>query len=207
MPINIPATGLPDTAKVVFTYSDVKLLGDGATVQDHNTYRANSIFDPDFTATGVQPPMRDFWAQAYAFYKVDKADITVTFLNTAETFPTFAYIYADDDTADDTAIVEDIIPVNIRDINSVIMPASNSGVGGGSHTISLSIIPRKVNPVHDDFIWTSMGANPATESVFHVGVISAVASTVASGGVTALIRVTYHVTLGGRIIEVMRDID
>lgn len=208
MVINITESGLPNFAKVVFTYPDVKVLGDGAAVQDHNSYRANSIFDPDFTATGVQPPMRDFWAQAYAFYRVDKCVVKVTFLNTAETAPTFGYIYADDDNDDDTAIVEDIIPTNIQGINSVIIPASGSGMSGAPHTISLTIFPKRVNPhMIDQEEWTPFNENPATEVQAHIGVISAVSSAIATGAVTALMHITYHCTLAGRIIEMQRDID
>lgn len=46
-------------------------------------FRANSIFDPNFTGTGHQPYGHDTYQSIYNHYKVDRATITVTLNSSA----------------------------------------------------------------------------------------------------------------------------
>ncbi|AXH75925.1 MAG: putative capsid protein [Cressdnaviricota sp.] len=75
----LPTTLVPSTKVVTLRYcQDVTIDG---TIGGPGTYqfRANSIFDPDYTGVGHQPLGRDQWAQYYDHYIVIGAKITATF--------------------------------------------------------------------------------------------------------------------------------
>lgn len=49
------------------------------------TWRANSLFDPDFTGAGVQPLGFDQWSALYSTYRVWQCDYEITFANLTST--------------------------------------------------------------------------------------------------------------------------
>jgi len=61
----------PDVMRVRMEYADgLALSGGGIAGLNVNVYRANSLFDPDFTGGGGQPLGRDQWAAFYRRYRV-----------------------------------------------------------------------------------------------------------------------------------------
>jgi len=66
--------GLPTRKKINLRYCDEILVTGAGTVGVH-TFRLNSMFDPDYTATGHQPMGRDQWAAFYGRYVVANAVI------------------------------------------------------------------------------------------------------------------------------------
>lgn len=85
---NFP-TGLPNVATVKLNYSTglalVSTIGNQATY----TFRANSIFDPDFTGSGHQPMNFDVWAAQYNHYVVLGSKITCQFAGGAVATPSY----------------------------------------------------------------------------------------------------------------------
>lgn len=57
---------------------DVAQNGSSGSIQ---VFRANSIFDPDFTGTGHQPIFRDLWASQYDYYAVIQCDYIIRMYN------------------------------------------------------------------------------------------------------------------------------
>ena len=63
--------GYNNNYTVRLTYADAfNLLITNAGGGTSHTFRTNSIYDPDYTATGHQPLMRDLWASQYDYYTV-----------------------------------------------------------------------------------------------------------------------------------------
>lgn len=71
-------TSFPKTRKIVMKYQDsLDLVSSVLTPQPIYVWRANSIFDPDFTGIGHQPLGHDEWQKYYNKYVVLKSTITV----------------------------------------------------------------------------------------------------------------------------------
>jgi len=76
---------VPDAKIVKFRYVDtVSRNPSVGGVASTYLFRANSIFDPDFTAIGHQPLGHDEWSVFYDHYTVLGARITATFLSTSD---------------------------------------------------------------------------------------------------------------------------
>lgn len=63
-------------------YNDGITIDPGVGFIGAHVFRANSIFDPDFTGVGHQPMGHDTWATLYEHYTVVGAKITCTFYST-----------------------------------------------------------------------------------------------------------------------------
>lgn len=71
-------SGFPSRKRVKLRYTDATITIDpGAGLTASNVFRANSVYDPDFTNTGHQPMGFDQWAVIYSRYTVLGAKITV----------------------------------------------------------------------------------------------------------------------------------
>ena len=70
VPRNIPH-GYNNNFTVCLSYGDSRLISiNMAGGYDIRTWSANGIYDPDITATGHQPMLRDLWASQYDYYTV-----------------------------------------------------------------------------------------------------------------------------------------
>lgn len=70
------SNGFPVKANVKLKYSATISLNAGANSRAINSFRANSVFDPDFTGVGHQPLGFDQWAAVYGAYRVTKCTVT-----------------------------------------------------------------------------------------------------------------------------------
>lgn len=80
-------SGMPKRIAVKLRYTDIFTF-DGTTVAARNTFRANSLFDPDYTGTGHQPYYFDQWATMYNNYTVTGCHVRVQFVATTASPPT-----------------------------------------------------------------------------------------------------------------------
>lgn len=83
-----------NTYTVRLTYADnyrhdVAISGAASAVQ---TFRMNSIFDPDITGTGHQPLLRDLWASQYDYYAVLQCDYKIRMYNAFSDSVTFTAV-------------------------------------------------------------------------------------------------------------------
>lgn len=88
----------PNTKIVRHKYCDVITLPAGAAAgfPSYYQFRANSMFDPDYTGTGHQPMFRDEMAAQYKSYTVLKSYIRITFPPELDT-PQTIQLWVDDD--------------------------------------------------------------------------------------------------------------
>lgn len=79
---NTPQRMLSVPAPAQLTYSDHYTLNPGvAGAASTNVFRLQSIFDPDLTGVGHQPPGHDELANLYERYQVWKVDFKVSFVS------------------------------------------------------------------------------------------------------------------------------
>lgn len=76
--------GVPDTQFTILRYVDT-ISFTGAPAQ--YTFRANSLFDPDFTSTGHQPYYFDQYIASYEKYRVFKTHCILRCTNISQTVP------------------------------------------------------------------------------------------------------------------------
>jgi len=67
----------PPRKTVALRYVDTVSIDGGVSSTGVYEFRANSIFDPDYTSTGHQPMFRDTYSAIYSQYKVNYATITL----------------------------------------------------------------------------------------------------------------------------------
>lgn len=82
VPRNVPHL-FNNTYTVKLSYADnyrhdIAQNGGASAVQ---TFRMNSIFDPDITGTGHQPLLRDLWASQYDYYAVLECEYKIRMYN------------------------------------------------------------------------------------------------------------------------------
>lgn len=82
-PQHIVRTGFPRTNMVRLRYVDGFSLDPSAGTLATHVFRANSIYDPNYTSLGHQPMNTDLWAQLYNHYTVVGAKITLHVHNAA----------------------------------------------------------------------------------------------------------------------------
>jgi len=93
----------PDTRLVRHKYGDTILLAGGGApgLPTSWSFRANSMYDPDYTGVGHQPMFHDEMAAQYRYYTVMRSWITVTFPNDAS-IPQNLFLICDSDQAAST---------------------------------------------------------------------------------------------------------
>lgn len=72
----------PTRQRAVLRYSTNHTFNPTSVLPDTYIFRANSIFDPDYSGTGHQPYGHDQYQAIYKYYRVKKAIITVTSAST-----------------------------------------------------------------------------------------------------------------------------
>lgn len=99
-PTRVPRSmsGFPSTKSVMMRYCTAFTLSSTTGTLPIQRFRANSIYDPDYTGAGHQPLGHDQWAQFYTSYVVTSSKITVWFSNAAgveTTLPVIGIILQD----------------------------------------------------------------------------------------------------------------
>jgi hypothetical protein len=73
-----PAMIMPDSLFVKLKYVDQFVLNPTSASTDNYVFRANSLFDPNYTGTGHQPYGYDQWATFYSSWVVERCVLTFT---------------------------------------------------------------------------------------------------------------------------------
>jgi hypothetical protein len=63
------SANIPDMSALKFIYEDYRTITSSSGIGEY-VYRLNSLFDPDFTGVGGQPPGFDQWKLLYGVYRV-----------------------------------------------------------------------------------------------------------------------------------------
>lgn len=101
IPRNIFA--FPDKIITQLRYAEFDIFTSTSGGAGGYKYRANAIYDPNYTSTGHQPLYRDEYAAIYNHYTVIHSKIEVTFINQSDA-PWVTGIVIDDDTSSATGI-------------------------------------------------------------------------------------------------------
>lgn len=74
----VAPSGMPRVDRAKIRYSDVVTVSSTTGILGSYVFRANSIYDPDFTGTGHQPMSHDTWSTLFNHYTVTGAKMTIT---------------------------------------------------------------------------------------------------------------------------------
>lgn len=161
---------VPDSKIVKLRYVQQIGLDAGAGLASAHVFRANSIFDPDYSGTGHQPLGHDQWAVFYDHYNVISSKCTAQFIATGTNSST------------DACMVGILLKDNISPITdpTTIMEQSNSGYSflSGQTASSVKTIRKGysakqffgLKDVKDNRSITggNMGGNAGDDALFHV---------------------------------------
>jgi len=79
-----PSVGFPQKLVIKHIYKDNQALTSTLGVTQRYLFRANGMFDPDFTGTGHQPMYFDQLAALYDHYTVTRSKIKISIVNTTQ---------------------------------------------------------------------------------------------------------------------------
>lgn len=162
-------------------YSTVVSIDPMAGSPAHHLFRANSIYDPDYTSTGHQPYGHDTMANIYNHYMVTKARIVVT-----PTWTNFDGIFG-------IAKVDDVVVSGdydaIREQKGTNVATGTSA--GGQQSVTNYYTSDYFNAA-GNALQTSYGTNPNEQFYFDV-FYEARDSTTEPSARTFLVNITYDV--------------
>lgn len=99
--------GFPQNKKVRLVYCESLTFAGSLGAMSQHVFRLNSLFDPDFTATGHQPLGFDQWAQFYNHYVVNGCEWEIQTIPSESIQPVLTGAYVSDDSS---------IPSNATDL-------------------------------------------------------------------------------------------
>lgn len=150
-----------------FKYFDRVVLDAGTATIDVHTFRANSLYDPDYTGTGHQPSGFDEFMAFYNHFTVIGSRIKATFLSeTADTAGTgIVGINVDDNTSPPTTIT------TIYEASSPHVKVLTGRDAQGKVICTNQVSTRRFfghNPMQEDNLAGTTSADPAEGVYFHV---------------------------------------
>lgn len=187
-----PLGNFPSSKTVALRYVENLSFDGGASSSAVNVFRANSIFDPNYTGVGHQPMYRDNYAAIYEDYRVNYATITMVALNTHvvnTTTPELAagtntganQFYTANERACRMFIIRDKDPSDYNTELDTLMEEGNSNfvwkycpqtTSGRMPTLRLGCWPDRLLGLskRDDTLRSSMSGNPVSPAYFICGV-------------------------------------
>lgn len=91
--VRLPGFGYPDKIQTKLTYADHKTMTSGTGSLAIQQFRANSIYDPDYTDTGHQPLYFDEYAVLYNRYRVRGIAYEVDVVGVTSSVPGVLCVY------------------------------------------------------------------------------------------------------------------
>lgn len=160
-----PIYGFPDKMRAQIRYCDSFGISSITGAIGKQLYRANSLYDPDYTNTGHQPLYYDTYAAIYDHYSVIKSHITVEFINTNTSTWVAGLVIEDDATT--TSTVDTLFEQN-HGVSKSLTPLS----GSFSKAVFKSTFDAKkilgIDPFNTQGYKTGVASNPTEESYFLV---------------------------------------
>lgn len=172
----------PAKANYVLRYSDQITLNPGAGATPIYLFRANSIYDPDFTGVGHQPYGHDTLQTIYQSYVVDKAVITFTPTQFGNTVCTYGARVTEDNTAPSFHLAREMKGTTI----------ATTATGARGVPISRTYDRTKMWPVEKDTS-AQFGQNPTEQTYFEL-FMQGPNQTTDPGSVDYMVNITYYVT-------------
>jgi len=120
---------VPQRVRIKMKYVENNLARAPGIIYDSYSFRANSIYDPNYTGTGNQPSMYDAFSSLYDVYAVWAVKYNVRIVNTTAKDVVFGLLFAEDVEAIESAD-------KIRRSSLVTCTATPAGTAGASVTLS-----------------------------------------------------------------------
>lgn len=192
LPVTKPPKQIPhaynNNYTVRLTYADNFLHNVAYNVGSHQTFRTNSIYDPDFTGVGHQPLFRDMWASMYDYYTVLSCEYTIRMYNACAEPITYTEVGTNAQligavnvcllpttNANDIPGIyngTDISPgAEMKNVQTYFLPPDKSLEIKGTLTPGDFIVDAK--DADADTAWTAVGSNPAVPRFLAYGITQA----------------------------------
>lgn len=159
--------GFPNSIITKLRYCDVLGLSSGTGAVNSTIFRANGIYDPDYTNAGHQPMWRDNYAAIYDFYTVLGSKITVTFHSRSATNGLIVGIIGSDSSS-----LSSTLNTLLEQNNSV--HSITGSVNSQPIQLEMTYSPMEnlgADVKNEDAAMTAVGSDPsAGEGVYYYGV-------------------------------------
>ena len=167
---NITRNIVPNSKVVKLRYCTTISRNPALGVASTYIFRANSLFDPDFSSIGHQPMGFDQWATFYDHYTVVGSKITANFMSSnssATTGSAIVGVYLKDSSA---AITDVTTLMEQTNVGYKVMTAS---AAGQKATVSKGFSTKKFFGIRDirdnrQLLGAPMSQNPTEDAYFHV---------------------------------------
>lgn len=160
VPVNRNFPAYMDTT---LKYFDQITIDAGVGLASNYFYRANSLFDPDFTGVGHQPTGFDEYSNIYDRYKVLKSKMTI-YVSSLTSNATFCQVVGVRTASTSTGFT------SLRALTT--QPNSNFRVTTGSPNVSLLKCYWNINSIanmsDDDGYTADVGSNPTSTEFFNI---------------------------------------
>lgn len=135
-------------------------------------FRANSIFDPDFTGLGHQPMFRDMWTSQYDYYSVLACEYEIHLYNAAVDTVTYTAVgtsaqrlgsvqasFLRTTDSDDFITTTTVYPIaEMKNVTTKFLIPEDSITFAGTVTPGDFLVDAK--DADDDNTWVAVGSNP-----------------------------------------------
>jgi len=163
--------GFPDQSRVTLRYVTQVSQTSTSGVPNSYVFRANSVFDPDFTSTGAQPANYDDWTAQYNRYRVYGCRIRWKPIATSTTFPNLlaTCVLAARHTSTNITSLEDAasMPYSVMDYRGPYNAANFDTWMSMNLTTREFLGMSKIQMEGDDDVASLYSANPAHVWYFH----------------------------------------
>lgn len=174
----------PAKATAMLRYAETITLAPTAGVPDTYIFRANSIFDPDYSGVGHQPYGHDTYQSIYNHYKVNYATIVITPMDSSA--GTLGCSITDDTTVSGSY-------TGIKETKGTRMIPLNGGVNIQPGKVIQYYNKNQVFAPDVDGTGANFGANPSEGAYFHVWFTAK--NQTASASCAVNVQITYNVTM------------
>lgn len=194
----------PTSMPITIKYGDFWMLSGsgGFKVQ---SFRLNSLYDPDLTGVGGTPTYAAQLAEVYSSYKVEAVDIKVQFFNLGTTVPLVGYIWHSSNespVSSQTQIQQ--VAIEGRNSLSACMPTKGTNAGSPFLTLRKSLNLSNVEGAAlDDAFRANFGANPA--KVIHLDVFAVDTLGINEPSVEIAVTLTFKGKVFGRLANTYTD--
>lgn len=168
----------PENKRVTMRYIDWFDMNASTTTGAVQTFRANSLFDPDATGTGHQPYGRDTWATMFNHYTVINSKIQIQGFN-SNTTAQYGSPVTICLSLDDTALAAAVCPGGVyrpEAGNCVYQLADTGNVGRNLLRLKKGFSAKdffsKGNPEDNSQCGAAFGASPTEQAYFNIQVTS-----------------------------------
>lgn len=163
--------GVPQKHIVKLRYGTVVNIDSAGAVTDHY-FRANSLYDPDYTGVGSQPRFFDQWATLYGNYCVIGSKMTIeAYYDSTTRAATKVYYGLAKETSVPSSFADMLEQKGVRSF--FLTENGNKVVQKRSCEFSAKKWFRVKNVLDETNLSCGMSSNPASPAYFYIGVVSA----------------------------------